>query len=232
MGDREAIAVAALTLVLFVGSPVIASQSNTSFAAYGVSIAGPKVSHTAVVNESIGGSDKLGFSDLVLQIVSGQQNFTDSRLVNSSRNYFPFLNNLATQSLDYTNGTNSGFHASVSGRGTSSVTFGGNHYTLSVYSIEIGGRYGNRTFSVNGTVETFPSSLVYSVDMEGKTFTLNAVLLKTNLQLEQTTQTAPTAVYVGAGLSLGGLAIVATLVVKRREQKTQPKEDKPPHWVD
>jgi hypothetical protein len=232
MNHQRFISAFAFVLALILVSPVFASQPTSGFAAYEISLTGTKMNHVATVNETLRGSDKPGFSDLILQIIGGEQNFTDSRLVNSSGDYFPYLNRLNSQSVDYANGTDIGYHASISAMGTSSLTFGGSHYILSVYRIEFSGKYGNKSYSANGTLETFPSSLVYSVTLEAGTYTVRAILLGTNLDLQQAAAVTSTAVYVGAGLSLGGLAIVATFIVTRREQKAQPNEDKPLHWVD
>jgi hypothetical protein len=38
--------------------------------------------------------------------------------------------------------------------------------------------------------------------------------------------------YAGAGLGVGGIALAAGLLVRRRERKAAAQEEKPMHWVD
>ena len=218
-------------IALFAVSSAAAAQPLRGFATYQVSVTTPKGVHSALVNESVGPSDKSGYSNLVLQIVGGVQSFTYTRLVNSSENYFPFLSNLATQSFDYSNGTTSGVHLSVTQSGTTPLTFNGAQYTLDVYTISASASYGTRSSKVNGTVETFPSTLVYSAEAGNKTVNVQAVLKATDLQLNGPSPVS-TVAYVGAGVSVGALALGGVFLIRRREKKAESKDTKPMHWVD
>jgi len=185
-----------------------------------------------LVNETLGQSATPGLSDLALRLTGSQQTLTYSRLVNSTANFFPFLSNLASQSLDYSNGTSGSVNASFSASGTISVTFKGSQYTMNVFSFVISGSHAGMSLRMNGTLETFPSSLVYSVTAGNSAISVQAVLVATDLPLNQSSIAAPTAAYVGAGVGVGGAAIAAAFLVRRRDRKAQTQEQKPPHWVD
>ena len=233
MRNRSGPLIACLVFaVLLVASSATAAQSNVGFAAYKVVVTTSSGQHSVLVNESVSHSAKLGFSDLVLQLTGSRQNLTYSRLVNSSSHLFPLLSNLASQSLDYGNGTISGVHANLSAAGSATVSFQGSQYTLAVYTFALSAARGNMSFAVNGTLETFPSSLVYSVSASGGAANFEAVLQATNLQLTQSPNSASTVAYVGAGVGVGGIALGAAFLVRRRERKTASKEQKPLHWVD
>ena len=232
---RLSIALLAIALLLST-SAVLASKSNEGFAAYSVTVTLPGgVEHSVVVNETVSGTDKAGFSDLILQLKGEGQNFTYSKLVNSSQNYLPYLTNALSQSFEFSNGSMLAVHANFSAAGTMSTTFRGTKYSVSVFDIQFGGAYANRTASVNGTIEVFPSSLIYSIRVGNSTTSIDAVLQATDLSLAQPSAgMGTTAAYVGAGVGIGGVAVGATLVVRHREQKakTQDEKEKPLHWVD
>jgi hypothetical protein len=219
--------------LLFIAPGAMAAQTATGFVTYRVTASLPTGQHSAVVNESVRPSDRVGFSDLILQLAGGQQNLTYSRLVNDSVNLFPYLPTLAAQSLDYQNGTRYSVHVNFSSGGTASVSFQGSQYQLAVYTISVAGSYGGMHGSLNGTVETFPSSLVYSATVNGEMgIKVQAVLLATDLPLTQPSSQTAAAAYVGAGIGAGGIALAAALFVRRKERKAQPQEQKPLHWVD
>lgn len=218
--------------VLLVSASAEASQPQLGFATYKVEATLPTGQRSMLVNETVGQSAKPGFSDLALQLIGSQQNLTYSRLVNGTSNYFPFLSGLATQSLEYSNATAGNIKANFSASGTVSVTFQGSQYTMNVFSFAISGSHAGMSLRVNGTLETFPSSLVYSVAAGNSTVGVQAVLVATDLPLNQSPAAAPTAAYVGAGVGAGGVAIAAAFMVRHRERKPQTQEQKPPHWVD
>jgi hypothetical protein len=231
--NKVGFSVAGLALAfLLVASSTAASQPNMGFATYKVDLTLPSGQHSMLVNETIGQSDKPGFSDLVLQLIGSQQNLTYSRLVNASTNLFPYLSNLASQSFDYSNGTTANVHGNFSAAGTTSVTFQGTQYTLNVYSFVVSASHGNMSLRVNGTVETFPSSLVYSATAGNGMVKLQDILVATDLQLTQPSTQTSTAAYVGAGVGVGGIALAAALFARRKDRKIQSQEQKPPHWVD
>jgi len=218
--------------VLLVTSSAAASPPNRGFATYKLDVALPTGQHSVLVNETVGQSAKVGFSDLVLQLIGSQQNLTYSRLVNASTNLFPYLSSLASQSFDYSNGTTANVHANFSARGTTNVTFKGSQYTLNVYSFVVSASYHGMPVRLNGTLETFPSSLVYSAKAGNGMVTVEAVLVATDLQLTGVATQTSTAAYVGAGLGAGGVALAAAFLVRRRDRKIQRQEQKPDHWVD
>jgi hypothetical protein len=225
-----------LALSLLLGSAVVASNSNLGFAAYRVTVTLPGgAEYSILVNETVHGTDRVGFSDLILQLTGGEQNLTYSKLVNSSQNYFPYLTDVVSQSFDFSNGSAYAIHANFSAAGTTAVTFGGSKYTLSVFDIAVAGTYRNRTVGADGTIEVFPSSLVYSTSIGNETARIDAVLQATDLPLNRPQAgIGMTADYVGAGLAIGGAAAVgAALVVRHREEKLEAEgEKKPLHWVD
>jgi hypothetical protein len=221
----------ALAVLLLVASAE-ATQPELGFATYKVEANLPTGHHSMLVNETVQQSSKPGFSDLILQLIGTQQNLTYSRLVNATTNPFPFLSSLASQSFGYSNATTGSFHANFSAAGTARVTFQGSQYTMNVFSFTISGSHAGRGLRLNGTLETFPSSLVYSTEAGNSTVSVQVVLVATDLQLNQSSTQAPAAAYVGAGVGLGGVALAAALLVRRRDRKVQKQEQKPSHWVD
>jgi hypothetical protein len=226
------LAVGLALAVLLVSASAEASQPELGFVTYKVEATLPTGQRSMLVNETIGQSAKPGFSDLVLQLIGSQQNLTYSKLVNETTSYFPFLSSLASQSLDYSNRTTGSVNANFSVAGTTRVTFQGTQYTMNVFSFVISGSHAGMNLRVNGTMETFPSSLVYSLAAGNSTVSVQAVLVATDLPLNQASIAAPTAAYVGAGVGVGGIAIAAAFLVHRRDRKGQTQEQKPPHWVD
>jgi sensor c-di-GMP phosphodiesterase-like protein len=233
VNSRFGLAVTGLALAaLLIASSAAASQPTRGFAAYKLDVTLPSGQHSVLVNETVGQSTKPGFSNLVLQLTGSQQNLTYSRLVNASTDLFPYLSNLASQSFDYSNGTTTNVKANFSAMGTTTVTFQGSQYTLNVYSFAVSASHGNMSVKVNGTLETFPSSLVYSAKAGNGKVSVQAVLVATDLQLTQPSSQTATAAYVGAGLGVGGVALAAVFLSRRRDRKPQNQEQKPPHWVD
>ena len=227
------ISIAGFALVaLLLVSSAAASQSTKGFVTYQVSLTSPKGQHSVLVTETIGPSSKAGYSDLILQIFGKQQNLSYSRFVNASDNLFPYLPSIASRSFDYSNGTKYSIHVNLTSSGTTMVTFKGSQYALSVLAISISGSYGLRTFRANGTVDTFPSTLVYSASLGNGTAGVEAVLQATDLPLNQPTSQAATAAYVGAGVGIGALALGGVFLIRRRTKKVESREEKPLHWVD
>lgn len=233
MNVPSALSVTGVVLtVLLAASPAVAVQPVTGFAAYRVDATLPSGVHSAIVNETTIPSDRAGLSDLILRLVGTGQNLTYSRLVNSSANLFPYLPSLASQSLEYTYGTGYQINLNFSATGTTPISFQGGQYTLNVYSISVLVSHGNRSVDVEGTVEAFPSGLVYDATAGNSTVGVHALLISTDLQLSATPTKTASAAYVGTGLGVGGLAVVAVFMVRRKEKKAKNSESKPLHWVD
>ena len=233
MKRTVAVALAGLTMVmLFAGSAVAATQSSNGFATYKISVISPMGVHTVVVSETVKNANKAGFSDLTLQISGTTQNLTYSRIVNSSSVLLPYLPPIPGQAFDYSNKTFS-VHANFTQAGSQSVTFQGKNYTLSVYDVTLSGAYGNRTFNAAGTIETFPSTLVYGISLSsGVAGQVTMVLQGTDLPLDQPSSVMATAAVAGAGIGVVGVAAAVTLFVRRRDRQAKAQEQKPLHWVD
>jgi hypothetical protein len=226
------LAVGLALAVLLVSASAEASQPQLGFATYRVEATLPSGQQSVLVNETVGQSAKPGYSDLVVQLIGSQQNLTYSRLVNATTNFFPFLSSLTSQSFEYSNATTGSLQANFSASGTTSVTFQGSQYTMSVFSFSFSGSHVGKGLVVNGTLETFPSSLVYSLEGGNGTVSVQAVLVATDLQLNQSSAQAPAAAYVGAGVGVGGVALATAFLIHRRDRKVPTQEQKPPHWVD
>lgn len=218
--------------VLLVASSGVAAQSSSGFVTYKVDVVSPLGHHSVVINDTVGPSSKVGFSDMILQMVGSQQNLTYSRLVNSSSLFFPYLSAMATQALAYSGAIGTGFNMTLSAAGTTAVSFQGSQYTLTTYSFSASGSYGNMSLDVNGTIEAFPSTLLYSANVSGRNISVQAVIQATDLQLTQPAAASSSTAVVGAGVGLGGLALAGALLVRRRGRKPQSQGDKPLHWVD
>jgi len=217
---------------LLVASSVAAAQPVRGFAAYKITLSSPSGERSVLLNESYSPSARAGYSDLVLQLVGTQQNFTYSRLVNASEDFLPYLPSVAPQSLDYSNGTRYSLHVNVTSSGTADVTFEGSQYTLNVLAISVAASYGNSSITANGTVDTFPSALVYSASLAGGLERLNLVLQATDLQLTSPASQMAAATYVGAGVGVGVAALGGAFLMRRKERKTSQPKEKPLHWVD
>jgi len=229
---RSSKLVIGLALVaLLVATSAAAAQPVRGFADYKISLSSPLGQRSVLVNESFSPSSSAGYSDLVLQLVGAQQNLTYSRLVNASENFLPYLPGVAPQSLDY-NGKNYGLHVNVSSSGKAAVTFEGSQYTMNVIEISVAASYRGTSIKANGTVETFPSALVYSVSVGSGLVRLDAVLEATDLPLASPSPQVPSATYIGAGVGMGAAALGGAFLISRRERKTKQQEEKPLHWVD
>jgi hypothetical protein len=222
-------------VVLLLSSSAIAAQPPKEFATYKVSISSPSGERSVLVNETVSPSSKAGYSDLTLQFLEGVQNLTYSRVVNASGIVFPYLPSVANQSLQYSNGTTYRIRISITSSGTTKITFNGSSYTMNVLTVSVSASFfGNKSFGGSGTVETFPSSLVYSASVGNSTAKLQAVLQATNLPLVLSSS-APeigTAAYTGAGIGIGAVAVGAAFLLRRRGKKVEKSEEKPLHWVD
>ncbi|MDG6949634.1 MAG: hypothetical protein JRM77_07300 [Nitrososphaerota archaeon] len=233
MSNRLGLTVTSLAFaILLVASSVVAAQPSNGFAAYKIEAVSPTGQHSFIINETVGPASKAGFSDLVLELINGQQNLTYSKLINSTTGVFPYLSSISTQALHYANGTSLGISANFTVVGAKAVAFHGGQYTLTEYAFSVSGAYGNKSIDANGTIDTFPSSLIYSASILLGNVGAQATLQGTNLQLVQPTVGNPSATAVGAGIGLGGFALAAALFVRRRERKAQVQTEKPPYWVD
>lgn len=217
---------------LLIASSVAAAQPVRGFASYRITLSSPMGQHSVLVNESFSPSARAGYSDLVLQLIGTQQNLTYSRLVNASEDFLPYLPSVAPQSLNYSNGTSYSLHVNVTASGTEDVTFEGSQYTMNLLTLSGSASYGNRSIVANGTVETFPSALVYSASLESGMVQLKAVLQATDLPLNSPGSQISTSTYVGTGVGVGAAALGGAFLMRRRERKTKQQEQKPLHWVD
>ncbi len=219
-------------VALLLASSAVAAQPVRGYAAYQVSITSSRGQHSVLVNETIGPSNKAGYSDLVLQLIGRQQNLTYSKLVNASEDLFPYLPSTATQSFSYSNGTAYSVSLNLTDSGKTAVTFKGSQYNLDVLAISVSASYGDRSIRANGTVETFPSALVYSASIGNSTARLQAVLQSTDLSLVAASSEMPTSAYVGLGAGIGALVLGGAFLIRRREKKAVEQKEKPLHWVD
>jgi len=224
--------VAFVIALMFTGSAVLAAQPTTGSAAYSITVSTPMGTHSVLVNETVKGSDRAGFSDLILQLTGTTQNLTYSRLVNASEALLPFMPTVPSQSFDYSNKTFN-VHANFTQAAPESVSFQGSTYTMNVYDISLSASYGTKAFTAVGTIESFPSSLVYSVELSSGILLQASIVLKgTDLPLSQPSSASATAAYAGAGLTAVGVTAVAAMIIRRRENHSKSQEQKPLHWVD
>jgi hypothetical protein len=233
MSHERGLAIAGLALVvLLLSSSAAAAQSDREFAAYRVSVSTPKGVHSVIINETVGPSDKVGYADMILQFVGTEQNFTYSRFVNASENFFPYLPFVGNQSIQYDNGTAYRFQVNITTAGTASTTFKGTQYTMNLMTVSASVRFGNMSAKGSGTVETFPSTLVYSASVGNSTYKLQAVLQATDLSLNAPSSQMTTAAVVGAGIGVGAVAVIGAFWFRRREHRVATQGEKPLHWVD
>jgi len=217
---------------LLAGSSAVVAQANRGFVTYQVTVSSPKGMHSALINETVGPSDKTGYSDLVLQFIGTEQNFSYSRFVNASGDLFPYLPFVGNQSIRYDNGTRYRVQVNITTAGTTSITFKGSQYDLSVVKITASASYENMSFRGNGTVEAFPSTLIYSATVGNSTYRLQSVLQATDLPLNASSSPMSTDAVVGAGVGVGAVAVVGVFLFRRREHKSSTQGEKPLHWAD
>ena len=233
MRKMRGFVIASFALVaLLVGSSAAAAQPVRGFATYTVSVTSPLGGRSVVVNETVSQSDKAGYSDLVLQLLGGQQNLTYSKLVNASENLFPYMPKVGTQSFEYSNGTAYSVHVNVTTSGTTTAMFKGTQYTLNVLVLSVSASFGSKSFKTNGTVDTFPSALVYSASVGNSMVRLRVVLQATNLPLDASSPQAAPAAYVGAGVGIGALVLGGAFLMRHRDKRAEKQVEKPLHWVD
>ena len=225
-------ALGVVLVALLLTSPAVAAQPIRGYAMYSVSASTPVGNHSMVVNETIGPSSKAGYSVLILRLLGDMQNLTYSKLVNASDNLFPYLPNLGTQSFSYSNGTLYNVQVNITASSSTTVTFDGNQYSMSVFAISVSASAGGKSVEANGTVETFPSTLVYSASAGNSTYKIQVLLQATDLPLTGPAPQMDPAMYAGAGIGIGAVAAFGALMIRHREKKVEKQGEKPLHWVD
>ncbi len=226
----------AILFVLLVSPAIVfAAQTTQGYVAYSVTLTGASSSKSFVLNESVQSSTKSGSSNLVLNLIGQTQHLTYSRLVNSSTNLFPYLPTLGNQSLSYT-GKNYSFTLKLTPAGTGSVNFQGTSQSTKEYKLAYTATLRTRSFSGNGTIVTFPSTLIYSLTIQTNVkYSMNALLTATNLPLTDPPSVTPTTAAITAGAAIGAAALVIPLLIRRRRKNhvdAGAAEERPLHWAD
>ena len=230
---------AMLTVLLCLSPIVAASQTTQGYVNYQITLSSSSTTSSLTIRESVSPSSSSGFSLLTLELMGAQQNLTYSRLVNSSFPLlFPYMIYPANnQSISYQT-RNYSINLSVTQIGSSSVTFNGSSYKLTEYTFWASVSFENSTTkTVSGSLNTFPSSLIYSAQLAVNGTTAEIQLLSTNLALDpqasgSMTQTEAIAM---SGIGAAGLAITAFVGVKRfgrRKHESVQSDTKPSYWVD
>lgn len=122
--------------------------------------------------------------------------------------------------------------------GSSSVVFNASKYQLTDYSATGTLTTGSgAAHEISGNIDTFPSSLIYSVTFASNGTSVSLELVSTNLPLDPASgaigQTEAVAV---SGLGVAVVAIAAFFgmkkISKRSKSSTDLSDAKPPYWVD
>ncbi len=232
--------------VLFLSMALVVPASAATapqYASYRISGSADGHPFSAVVNESVAPSSETGMSDVTLQIASSMQNFTYSKIMNSSQIILPYFPTISNQSLTY-QFRNYSISASISQAGSTSAGYNGQSYSLSNFTFSVSVSGGGRMWAasqspmaVSGSALVFPSGLVYTASIVANgTDLVNVQLLGTNLSLTSQSSspsmtTTSVAVAGGAGIVLVG---VGAFVFYRRKNnsQTQGAASKPLYHVD
>lgn len=141
------------------------------------------------------------------------------------------------QSISYGNGTYA-LTVRIVNSGSSSVVFNASKYQLTDYSatgtLTIGS---GAAHEISSNIDTFPSSLIYSVTFAFNGTSVSLELSSTNLPLDPVSgsigQTEAVAV---SGLGVAVVAIAAFFGIKKLSKRSKSPTDladaKPPYWVD
>ncbi len=225
--------------MLFIFPIVAASQMQQGYVSYQVTFSNSSLIRSFTVKESVVPSTSSGLSLLTLQLTGTQQNMTYSRFVNSSSSLlFPYMifpaNN---QSISYQIGNHS-ISLLMNQIGSSTVLFNGSTYNLKQYGYTASLSFQNgTTMVVSGSLYTFPSSLIYSVQFETNGATTKIQMLSTNLPLDpqSTGSSAQTEAIAMSSIGAAGVAIAAFAgfrkLRKKRSESVQ-SDSKPSYWVD
>lgn len=226
---------AILFVLLVAPAMVFAAQTTQGYVAYSVTLTGASGSKSFILNESVQSSSNAGSSNLILNLVGQTQHLTYSRLVNASTNLFPYLPTLGSPSLSYT-GKNYSVTLSLTPAGAGTVSFQGTSQSTKEYKLAYSATLRTSSYSGNGTVVTFPSTLIYSLTIKTDTkYEVNAILTATNLPLTDPPSSSPTAALITAGAGVGAAALVISLLIRRRRNShvdAGTAEKKPLHWAD
>ena len=230
------------------------SASTPQYVTY--SITGNVGGHmfNATVNESVVNSSRTGFSRVTYQISTNSQNFSFSRIMNSSKVTWPYFPMIANQSLAY-NYRNITITASINQSGTGSVRFNDSSQQVSnfTFAVSASGNFssmmGNVSSMINssafnmtstrvsGNVSVFSTGLVYSASIvTHQNDTFNFLLLATNLPLatSSSTSTATSSAVVVGGAGAAILVGAGAVVWYRRKNTAQDgtSAEKPLYHVD
>lgn len=233
-----------LSFVIIAPAAFAATQSTGSqYATYSVSTTTPNgTTMSATVNETITPSSTAGFSTLSLQLISAMQNFSYSKLTNSSYAMFPYVPSVGNQSFNF-NTHNYSISVSVSQTGKGSASFGGVSYTTNNYGFSVtASKAGGSPMSATGQFSTFPSGLLYSAQiMANGTIPLSVHLVATNLSLNAAPSSSTSSNTTGMAIAggVGSLAVgVGAFAFYKREKKggatsgSKEEEQKPLYHVD
>ena len=217
-------------------APAVGATTASQYAAYSISGNFGNHSISALVNETVAPSSSTGMSDLTLKVASSMENFSYSKIMNSSKVILPYFPTVANQSFSYQI-HNYSISASIAQTGTGSATFNGKTYTLTDYTFSVSGaKLGGSPMSATGGASVFPSGLVYSAWVAANASeTIHVQLVGTNLALDATSgsaQTTSIAVAGGAGSILAGVGAFAFYKRKSNPQKTNENGEKPLYHVD
>jgi hypothetical protein len=229
-------------------SAASSSSSTTGYVSYQVTLNGNSnaTSVALVINESSTPTNQNGFDNITVGLVSSLQNFSFSKIVNTTSlpEVLPFIPGITNQSFTYsTHGVSIGARISIAG--SSPISFNGTSYNGQVYSLSLSvtNSSNDRTLEATGTAVAFPSGLLYSVHIQNPSNNSESItvqLLATNLPLKDPTSSASTAegaAMVGAGI-LAAAAIAVPWKFRRKKNTVRSSgsgsenKDRPSYWVD
>jgi hypothetical protein len=140
--------------------------------------------------------------------------------------------------------------AGITKSGTTQVQFQGHNYSLTSYSLRASLTDNSSSSSLQGTLATFPSGLIQSVNVTtslptgngsmlasplgAASASISVKLLSTSLPLNAGTASATAqaaSIGIGAGAAVSALAIGLGVRHRNKQKETVP-EQKPAHWVD
>jgi len=246
--NRTAVAISAFAFLMLLGGAMgTVSAATPGYVVYKVQFSSLGMSYSATVNETVATTSNASYDNLILSVMTGAWNSSYSRSINSSSEVSPFLPSITNQTFSFESGSTS-LSASVSQSGTTQVQFQAKSYTLTSYSVSSSVSYNGSKYTAKGTLATFPSGLIDSVNVTTSTpysvgstgqpqvavINVTVTLLSTSLPLNApaaSTATQAASIGIGAGAIVSALAI-GLGVRYRGKHKNPVPEQKPEHWVD
>lgn len=243
--SKKAFAISALALLMLLASGLgTAGAATPGYAVYNIQVSSTGHTHSVTINETVTSTSNPASDDLILSLVSGNLTASYTRTINSSDVVAPFIPAISNQTFS-TSYNGSTVSANIVKSGTSNLQFQGETQTLTVYSLSITAQMNGSSASASGTISTFQSGLLDSVNLTasvptepsafpmvaGSPFNAPAILVSSQVNLLITlvstslplgapsSSTAAQAASAGIGVGIAASAVAIGLGVRRHNTR-------------